>query len=447
MSNSIFHDISIEMKQFIYILTNTPVPCSLVDENFNIVWINSGFATLFALEQLKPGSSFEILSPAFQPDGVYSIDKAKALMAECFEPGATISFDWLHITSEKKLLPTKNTFISVTIDGKQYLQVFIEDKSITHPAHLDEKLVRQRIQIVIDSCPLACGIVDERFNVLECNREAIELFHLPDKQVFINNFFDLSPEFQPDGQLSKQKALDKLKIACEAGRTHYEWLHQGLDGLPIPCEVTMVRMHMNDSDLVLIYIHDLRALKESMALVEKMESMAFTDALTMLFTRRYFMENAEPALNVSKALVAPYHLIMCDLDHFKNVNDTYGHLVGDEVLKIAAKRMSNVIREGALIARYGGEEFIVMLTDMSYASAVNTAARMQKTIEESRFMISSQSIKVTVSIGVSTLQNPNETLSDLIYKADTALYTAKATGRNKVIEYIAAEAEGILVMK
>jgi len=436
-----------EMKQFVHMFINMPIPCCLLDDEYNLIQINSRFSQLFSLECSEAGVSFEMLSPAFQPDGIYSIDKAKALLAECFGSGATMKFDWLHNTANKKLLPTTNTVIRVMIDGKSYLQLFIEDMRESYPIHSNERLIRQRLQVMLDSCPLACGIVDEHFNVLECNQEVITLFGIPDKQTFMTKFFELSPEYQPDGQLSRQKALDKLKLACEAGRAHYEWLHQSINNISIPCEVTMVRMHMDDTNFVLVYIHDLRAIKESMEMVEKMESIAFTDVLTKLFTRRYFMENADTALTVCKALNNPFHLIMCDLDHFKAVNDTYGHLIGDEVLKIAAKRMANVTREGTVLARYGGEEFIVMLTEMSYESAVATAVRIQKVIEESRFMITGQGIDVTVSLGVSTLSNPEETLSDLIFKADTALYTAKRTGRNKVVEYLVAEVQGILVMK
>jgi diguanylate cyclase (GGDEF)-like protein len=187
--------------------------------------------------------------------------------------------------------------------------------------------------------------------------------------------------------------------------------------------------------MVIVYIHDLREIKRSIALMQKMESIAYTDELTKLYNRRYFMENAERSLAKCKEANKPFHLIMVDLDRFKAVNDTYGHLIGDEVLKITAARMNNVTRQGTVLARYGGEEFIVMLTGIDYGGAVKTAQRIQKNIEDSRFNVKGLGIDVTVSLGVSTLTDPKETLSDLIYMADAALYSAKRTGRNKVVEY------------
>lgn len=436
------------MEQVLKIIHGVPMASCLMDENYKVVHANNNVATLFALDGADDfGVYFDSLSPPFQPDGVASADKAKILIQECLETGKTLNFDWLHCNLERDLVPTLNTLVRVKIEGKFYVQVFYQDMRETQQQRQNERITKQRLQIMLDSCPLACGIVDSHFNVIECNQEVMNLFGLLDKQVFMHRFFELSPEYQPDGRLSKQKALDKLKLACEAGRAHYEWLHQSLSGQPIPCEVTMVRMRMDEGDSVLVYIHDLRAIKESMEMVEKMESIAYTDELTKLFTRRYFMENAETALTVCKELKQPFHIVMCDLDRFKSVNDTYGHLIGDEVLKIASARMGNVTRKGTILARYGGEEFIMILTEMPYDAAVKTAQRIQKTIEESRFMIKGLGIDVTVSVGVSTLSGSEENLSDLIFKADTALYTAKRTGRNKVVEYIIAEANGELVMK
>jgi diguanylate cyclase (GGDEF)-like protein len=194
-------------------------------------------------------------------------------------------------------------------------------------------------------------------------------------------------------------------------------------------------VRLTDENLAIIYIHDLREIKKTLEMAERMESIAYTDELTKLYTRRYFMENAERTLSECKESGKPYHLIMADLDHSKNVNDTYGHQIGDEVLKIAAQRMQGTTRKGTVLARYGGEEFIVELTGLSYDDALNTAKRIQRNIEESKFMIKGLSIAVTVSLGVATGGSPTDTLDDLIYMADAALYGAKRTGRNKVMEY------------
>jgi diguanylate cyclase (GGDEF)-like protein len=419
-----------------HIIDSVPMPCLLRDSNYKWVHSNQAVADLFALKDPHEfAENCDQLSPPYQPDGSPSSSKFRVLMRDVLEQGHPITLDWLHCRKDKELVPTVVTMLRVEVGGKSHILEFMQDMRESHQARVAERVAKQRLQAMMDSCPIACGIVDEHFNVLECNNEVVNLFGILNKQSFIERFFELTPEYQPDGQLSRRKALDKLKQTYEAGRAHYEWLHQSIYGEQIPCEVTLVKVRLADQDLAIIYIADLRELKKSITMMEKMQSIAYTDEITQLFSRHYFMENAGTALVKSKAEDIPFHLVMIDLDHFKGVNDTYGHPIGDEVLKIAAKRMRGVTRQDTLIARYGGEEFIVMLTDLSYEAAVKNACRIQKAMEESPFMIKGMTINITVSLGIATIDDPSDSLDNIIHKADLALYGAKRTGRNKVMEY------------
>ncbi|MCL2386880.1 MAG: sensor domain-containing diguanylate cyclase [Defluviitaleaceae bacterium] len=421
-----------------HIIDNVPMPCLLRDSDYNWVHSNKEVDALFDIK--KPNQvNYDDLQPPYQPDGCPSRSKFRTLMRGVIEQGNPITIDWLHCRKDLELVPTEVTLVRVDVSGKPHILEFMQDMRESTQARIAERIAKQRLQAMMDSCPMACGIIDEHFNVLECNNEVVNLFGILNKQSFIERFFELSPEYQPDGQLSRRKALDKLKQTFEAGRTHYEWLHQSIYGEQIPSEVTLVRVNLNEQDLAIIYIHDLREIKRSIAMMEKMQSIAYTDELTELFSRRYFMENAKTILAKSKANNDPFHLIMMDLDHFKGINDTYGHPIGDEVLKVAAKRMTNVTRKDTIIARYGGEEFIVLLTDLSYESAVKNAQRIQKVMEESPFMIKGMTLNVTVSLGIATLENPADSLDEIIHNADIALYGAKRTGRNKVMEYAHAK--------
>ncbi|MCL1843865.1 MAG: diguanylate cyclase [Defluviitaleaceae bacterium] len=423
-----------------HIIDNVPMPCILRDCKYKWAHSNQAVSDMFALKDPKEfAENCDDLSPPYQPDGTPSISKFRVLMRDCLENGHTITFDWVHCRRDKELLPVEITLLRVDVSGKPHILQFMQDMRESHAARLAERVAKQRLQAMMDSCPIACGIVDEHFNIVEANNEVVNLFGILNKQSFIERFFELSPEYQPDGQLSRSKATDKLKQAYEAGRAHYEWLHQSIYGEQIPCEVTLVKVRLAEQDLAIIYIHDLRALKHSIAMMEKMQSIAYTDELTQLFSRRYFVENAEKALTRSKSEDEPFHLIMTDIDHFKGVNDTFGHPIGDEVLKIVAKRMNGVTRKDTVIARYGGEEFIVLLTDMTYDAAVNNAVRIQKAIEESAFMIKGMTLNITVSLGVATRTCATESLDDIIHMADVALYGAKRTGRNKVMEYVNAK--------
>ena len=147
---------------------------------------------------------------------------------------------------------------------------------------LDMEKLREadkRTQIMLDATPLGCKLWDRDLNVIECNQEAVHLFNLSDKQEFLNRFFDLSPEYQPDGILTKDKAAILVKKAFDEGRCQFEWMHQKPNGEPIPCEVTLVRVKHKEDFAVAGYIRDLREYKLMMsqlqaALIEAQEANA-----------------------------------------------------------------------------------------------------------------------------------------------------------------------------
>ena len=158
----------------------------------------------------------------------------------------------------------------------------------------------------------------------------------------------------------------------------------------------------------------------------ELENLANTDSLTGLYNRRHFYELVNPFLDMSKRENKISTIIMLDIDKFKNINDTYGHDVGDLILQDFAKVLSENIREGDIFARFGGEEFVVFLPNTNYENALIVAEKIRNTIESYR---SIQNIKFTVSIGLC------EFLADVdnaIKKSDIALYKAKENGRNRV---------------
>jgi len=160
---------------------------------------------------------------------------------------------------------------------------------------------------------------------------------------------------------------------------------------------------------------------------------ALTDELTGARTRRYFMEIADEELLKCIEENKQYSIIMIDADHFKFINDAYGHPVGDEVLRILISRIRNLIKADTLIARYGGEEFIISMPDISWEDAIGTAERIRVGIESDTFRVDTNEIKVTISLGVASLTDDVTSISNIISNADKALYRAKETGRNKVV--------------
>jgi diguanylate cyclase (GGDEF)-like protein len=177
----------------------------------------------------------------------------------------------------------------------------------------------------------------------------------------------------------------------------------------------------------LIWLHDHSDWK---ALEEELRLRATTDGLTGLMNRRYFMDIAEQALDTCRRYGHPCSVLMLDADHFKAINDRYGHPVGDEVLVALARVLRKMLRRSDLIARYGGEEFVMLLPHTSAAAALATAQRLRERCGQLVLSRSEGTVRVTVSIGVATWV-AGESLARMLSRADAALYVAKARGRNQ----------------
>lgn len=168
--------------------------------------------------------------------------------------------------------------------------------------------------------------------------------------------------------------------------------------------------------------------------LEQSINLSIKDGLTSIFNRRYFDTHIHQMIKTAESCHTPLCLMMFDIDHFKQVNDTYGHQAGDEVLKRIATIFKNTFRVTDLIARYGGEEFVVLLGNTTITDAIQVAEKARNNVEEADLHLPEQNIliKKTVSIGV-TEYKPGESVENFIGRSDKALYNGKETGRNKVV--------------
>ncbi|WP_218460912.1 PleD family two-component system response regulator [Rickettsia sp. TH2014] len=169
--------------------------------------------------------------------------------------------------------------------------------------------------------------------------------------------------------------------------------------------------------------------------LEQSVNLAAKDGLTGLFNRRYFGIHLKQMIEKANKESIKLYLLMCDIDNFKHVNDTYGHQAGDKVLTIVSRILKNTLRVTDLIARFGGEEFTILLTDIDISKAIETAERVRAKIEYMDFHIEDQikPLKKTISIGV-TEYKKEESIESFIERADKAMYEAKTTGKNKVVK-------------
>ncbi|NOX75064.1 MAG: diguanylate cyclase [Gammaproteobacteria bacterium] len=167
-------------------------------------------------------------------------------------------------------------------------------------------------------------------------------------------------------------------------------------------------------------------------LTEKLREMSNRDGLTQLFNRRYIEENLDMEFQRAKRYKHPLSVILSDIDFFKKVNDTHGHLAGDEVLRIVSQRLQNGLRNVDVLGRYGGEEFMVVLPDTSLEGARVLAERLRQAVEETPIEAEGASLNVTVSLGITELREATAGYQQLIAEADTGLYQSKENGRNCV---------------
>ena len=158
-----------------------------------------------------------------------------------------------------------------------------------------------------------------------------------------------------------------------------------------------------------------------------------TDMMTKLRLKHFFIDQLSATMAESRRGLQKIHILMMDIDNFKQLNDTYGHLAGDRVLMDVADIILQAIRTTDIAARYGGEEFVVLLRDCNDQVALKIAERIRSTVEATLFKYNELTLRVTISLGISTYQRTSDrTSQDLIERADKALYTSKRNGKNQV---------------
>ena len=173
--------------------------------------------------------------------------------------------------------------------------------------------------------------------------------------------------------------------------------------------------------------------KELLETNKRLELLSITDGLTRLYNHRYFQDELARAFDESKRYGRPLSLAMVDIDFFKKVNDTYGHAVGDEVLKCVSRLFGESARSTDLVARYGGEEFAVMMPETGLEDAMTFAEKIRHLLESQPVPTQAGSLPVTVSIGVSSVPRTRiHSPKEMVVAADRALYRAKKGGRNRV---------------
>ena len=178
-----------------------------------------------------------------------------------------------------------------------------------------------------------------------------------------------------------------------------------------------------------------KAHRDLKAANEELTRLATTDFLTGVWNRRRFMELGEAEVARVRRSGRSFGMAMMDVDHFKSVNDTHGHDAGDNVLRALAEACVDRLRNVDIVGRMGGEEFALILPETDPQGAMLTVERLREYLSELAIPIDSGTLTVTVSIGVTTVRDPSDTIEGALKRADEALYKAKGSGRNRTVAY------------
>jgi diguanylate cyclase (GGDEF)-like protein/PAS domain S-box-containing protein len=289
-----------------------------------------------------------------------------------------------------------------------------------------------RFRTLFDCSPEPVWIIDGNCFV-ECNQSAVNMLGYLNKTSLINTHpSELSPEFQPDGEDSFAKAERMMNIAQTNGFHRFEWIHKRADGSTFTAEVTLSAITLQGRAVIYCVWRDIT---ERKAAADEINNLAFYDPLTGLANRRLLMDRLKQALASSARTGKKGALLYLDFDHFKTLNDTQGHHMGDLLLKQVGGRLISCVREEDTVARFGGDEFVVMLENLSEQSfdAENMAEaigiKILKALAQS-YQLGTLEYSKTVSMGVTLFNGHDQKAEELLKQADIAMYQSKKAGRN-----------------
>ena len=263
-------------------------------------------------------------------------------------------------------------------------------------------------------------VLDNDNNILDLNLSAMKLFNISQKKLLPYNI-DKFLSNEPD--LNKiLKNADKVVWVKSLGKKDYHF------------EITTVEIKNKFTNKI-GYLKTIRNITEEEELKTKLELLATTDTLTKINNRFKFMELAEREFQLSKRYKRTFAVLMVDIDHFKKINDNYGHAVGDIVLKNLGVLMKNHFRTTDILGRIGGEEFAIILVNTSLDDATKKAESFRQLVENTIVSVEELNVKFTVSIGLSQYNNGYQAFDEILKVADEALYYSKANGRNRITVY------------
>lgn len=303
----------------------------------------------------------------------------------------------------------------------------ISERKLQHDALIESET---RLRTLYETTSDAVMLLDEN-GFFDCNQATLVVFGCASKEYFCSKHpADLSPTEQPCGTSSMTLASQHIARAMKNGSDHFEWVHRRIDTeRSFSADVLLNSMSLNGRVVLQAVVRDISERKLAEA---KIKHLAFYDALTDLPNRMLLNDRLKQALVAAKRENSRVALMFIDLDKFKPINDTLGHDIGDQLLKLAAERMQTCVRASDTVARIGGDEFIVLLRAVEDAQdAISVAEKIRVEVSQP-FDLAEHRLLISCSIGIALYPDHGSDGVDLTKNADIAMYHAKEQGRNKV---------------
>ena len=304
--------------------------------------------------------------------------------------------------------------------SKELEKAYDELSAVTAELRVSEEIANIIYETSIDSKV----IIDQDGFVLKVNPTVKKMFHYDVDELLGKNVFMLFTHEKSQAYI--KEVLEAVKKVDMGNRELKEITATRKDGSTFPIEIQVGKKFVQDKWIVACTILDITKRKKD---EEMITHMAYHDSLTGLANRRLFSDQLTVMLNKAKKMNQPLALMYLDMDRFKYINDSLGHLIGDKVIQEIAKRLARSVEEGGIVARVGGDEFTVLLPNTNREVALELAESILESFKKS-FTIDNYKLFLTTSIGISIFPYDGEDSLSLVKNADAALYRAKEQGKN-----------------
>jgi diguanylate cyclase (GGDEF)-like protein/PAS domain S-box-containing protein len=414
------------------------------------------------------GHSPDQLSPEFQPDGLRSVHAAAEKINRAMQSGS-FNFEWVHRRMNGVEFFVDVTIARITLAGKSALFTSWRDMTIRKRADDELRQSEQRYRNLAESnidviyklgqeisdrerAESALRESEKRYRLLAENTTDVIwivdpatlrfLYISPSVELLLGytyaeimamSFADfIAPEMRHSFLALTNQRVERYLHQDKPSETYLDQLsHRRKDGSQVWTE-TVITIYENNEPVRTEIQGVSRDITVRKKLEEELSYQATTDELTRTFNRRHFIKVAQAELKRSIRQKHTVSIVLIDIDHFKHINDTYGHPAGDQALVIFTERCRESIRDIDVFARFGGDEFALLLPETNVEQARFVVNRVHQAIVDKPFILDDQQVTVTMTAGAAVSHGAGEALDSLLIRADQALYLAKEAGRNRI---------------